>query len=270
MLATNLKIIAVVLGTVLFYTVLANSIPQVESEVPSELAFGADVTPEQLVAAGEDLYNGAGGCTACHGLGTRAPNLLTDEAGTGPIGARCANRVPGQDCKQYLHTSMVDPAAHVVPGYEPIMPDMRRMLSGTQIWAIVAYLQSQGGEVTVTGEDVAAAEAEGAAAAAGLAAGGQPGGAAAGTSSSDPLTIMRENQCLVCHKLGDEGGPLGPELTRIGARLDADAIRRSILDPAAEAAEGFEAMAGVMPATFGQQLTAAQLEALVQYLAAQR
>ncbi|HEY8469021.1 MAG TPA: c-type cytochrome [Longimicrobiales bacterium] len=268
MLATNLKIVAVVLGTVLFYTVLANSIPQVESEVPSELTFGADVTPEKLVAAGEELYNGAGGCTACHGLGTRAPNLLTDEAGTGPIGVRCANRVPGQDCKQYLHTSMVDPAAHVVPGYEPIMPDMRRTLSGTQIWAIVAYLQSQGGEVTVTAEDIAAVEAEGATT--GTAAGGQAGSAASAGASLDPLTIMRENQCLVCHKLGDEGGPLGPELTRIGARLDADAIRRSILDPAAEAAEGFDAMVGVMPATFGQQLTAAQLEALVQYLAAQR
>jgi len=268
MLATNLKIVAVVLGTVLFYTVLANSIPQVESEVPSELTFGADVTPEQLVAAGEELYNGAGGCTACHGLGTRAPNLLTDEAGTGPIGVRCAKRVPGQDCKQYLHASMVDPAAHVVPGYGPIMPDMRRTLSGTQIWAIVAYLQSQGGEVTVTAEDIAAAEAEGATT--GTAAGGQAGSAAPAGASLDPLTIMRENQCLVCHKLGDEGGPLGPELTRIGARLDADAIRRSILDPAAEAAEGFEAMVGVMPATFGQQLTAAQLEALVQYLATQR
>lgn len=267
MLTTNLKIVAVVLGTVLFYTVLANAIPQVQSDVPSELTFGADVTPEQLVAAGEELYNGAGGCTACHGLGTRAPNLLTDEGGTGLIGARCASRVAGLGCKEYLHTSMVEPAAFVVPGYEPIMPDMRRTLSGTQIWAVVAYLESLGGTVTVTGDDVAAAESDGAAAAGGGTAAGAAGPA---STSLDPLTIMRDNTCLVCHKLGDEGGPIGPELNDIGARLDADAIRRAILDPAAETAQGFETMAGVMPATFGQQLTAAQLEAVVQYLAAQR
>lgn len=267
MLATNLKIVAVVLGTVLFYTVLANAIPQVQSDVPSELTFGADVTPEQLVAAGEELYNGAGGCTACHGLGTRAPNLLTDEGGTGLIGARCASRVAGLGCKEYLHASMVEPAAFVVPGYEPIMPDMRRTLSGTQIWAVVAYLESLGGTVTVTGDDVAAAESDGASAAGGGAAAGTTGPA---STSLDPLTIMRDNTCLVCHKLGDEGGPIGPELNGIGARLSADAIRRAILDPAAEAAPGFESMAGVMPATFGQQLTAAQLEAVVQYLAAQR
>lgn len=267
MLATNLKIVAVVLGTVVFYTVLANAIPQVESEVPAELTFGADVTPEQLVAAGEELYNGAGGCTACHGLGTRAPNLLTDEGGAGLIGARCASRVAGQSCKEYLHTSMVEPTAFVVPGYEPIMPDMRRTLSGTQIWAVVAYLESLGGTVTVTGDDIAAAESESAAA---PAAGGTAGAAGPASTSLDPLTIMRENQCFVCHKLGDEGGPIGPELTTIGARLDADALRRAILDPAAEAAPGFETMAGVMPATFGQQLTAAQLEAVVQYLAARR
>ena len=65
-----------------------------------------DATPEALVAAGERVYNGAGGCTACHGLGTRAPNLLTDHAGQGAIGARCGTREPGKDCKAYLHESL--------------------------------------------------------------------------------------------------------------------------------------------------------------------
>ena len=141
MWATNLKVAAVVIGTLAFYTLLANSIPQLQSEVPQQLTLGADVTPEQLVAAGEQLYNGAGGCTACHGLGTRAPNLLTDERGTGLIGARCETREPGKDCKEYLHEALVKPGAFVAPGYEPIMPDMSRTLSGQQIWALVAFLQ---------------------------------------------------------------------------------------------------------------------------------
>lgn len=262
---TNLQAGLVVLVTVGLYTYLANAIPQVESEVPAELTFTGEVTAEQLVQAGDELYNGAGGCTACHGLGTRAPHLLADEAGTGLIGERCDSRVTGEDCKTYLHKSMVEPGAYIVPGYEPIMPDMSRTLSAEQIWAMIAYLQSLGGEVTVTAADIG----EAGAAEPGDAAGAAPGAAgdAAGTTSQDPLEIMRANQCFVCHVLDGEGSPIGPAFDGIGARLDADAIRRSILDPEAELAEGYETLAGVMPATFGDQLTAAQLEAVVDYLA---
>ena len=154
MWGTNLKILGVVLGTIALYTLLANAIPQVESEVPEELSFTGDVSPEQLIEAGEELYNGAGGCTACHGLGTRAPNLLTDQGGLGAIGARCGQRVEGEDCKAYLHQSMIDPNAYVVEGFQPIMPDMSRTLSEAQIWSLIAYLQSQGGEVTATAADL--------------------------------------------------------------------------------------------------------------------
>ncbi len=98
-MVTNLKIAAVVIFTLFLYTLIANSIPQVESEVPEELDLSAGVTAEALVAAGERLYSGAGGCTACHGLGTRAPNLFTSEGGAGAIGARCGERVPGVGCK---------------------------------------------------------------------------------------------------------------------------------------------------------------------------
>jgi mono/diheme cytochrome c family protein len=271
MWGTNLKVALVVIGTLAFYTFLANSIPQVESDVPTELTFGADVSPERLVAAGEELYLGAGGCTACHGLGTRAPHLVADEGGTGTIGARCASREPGKDCKTYLHDSLVRPNDFLVPGYQPIMPDMSRTLSGTQIWALVAYLQSLGGEVTVTGADLPAespGQATGTASAAATpGAGGAPVPA---TASLEPLEIMRANQCLVCHKLGDEGGPLGPPFDGMGARLQPEQIRRAILLPNADTAQGFEAFAGTMPLTFGQQLNAAQLEALVTFLGERR
>jgi mono/diheme cytochrome c family protein len=84
------------------------------------------------------------------------------------------------------------------------------------------------------------------------------------------MTLLRDNQCLVCHQLGDEGGPIGPPLTGIGARLDAEYLRNAILNPSAEIAAGYEAMGGTMPQTFGNQFSAAQLEAVVQYLANQR
>ncbi|MEX0893781.1 MAG: c-type cytochrome [Gemmatimonadota bacterium] len=262
---TNLKIFAVVVGTILLYAALANAIPQVQSAVPQELVLAGDVTPEQLVAAGEDLFNGAGGCTACHGLGARAPNLIGDEAGTGPIGVRCAERVPATDCRSYLWESMTDPSAYVVEGYDPIMPDARRTLSEPQIWTLVAFLQNQGGTVSVTAEDVAVEEE----AAAGGAAGGGGAPALAG-GSTDPEELLQAATCLVCHQLGDQGAAIGPPFDGMGARLDADAIRRGILLPNADTAAGFAAMAGTMPATFGEQLNATQLESIVQYLAGLR
>jgi mono/diheme cytochrome c family protein len=141
---------------------------------------------------------------------------------------------------------------------------MRRTLSELQIWALVAYLESLGGEVTVTTEDLAQAEA---------ASGGPaplattPSGVTQTTPVTlDPVTILRDQTCLLCHKLGDEGGPVGPPFDGMGSRIDADRIRRGILEPNADTAAGFEQFAGTMPQTFGQQLTAAQLEAVVRYL----
>ena len=272
MLKTNLSILAVVIGCLGVFTWVANAIPQIQSDVPEEIVFSGDVT--DLVAGGESLYNGAGGCTACHGLGERAPNLLTDHEGTGLIGVRCANRVAGQDCKQYLHTSLLDPQAYLVEGFAPIMVDASRTLSSTQIWALVAYLQSQGGDVTVTGADVEEGGGEAPATGGALMAGGgaapaAAGGAVVANGSLDPQELLQAGTCIACHTLT---GPslLGPSFETIGARLTAEEIRTSILDPNASVAEGYETMAGLMPTTFGTMLNAAQLEAIVQFLASQR
>ena len=264
MWANNLRILGVVLGTLALYTLIANKIPQVQSEVPRALTLGANVTPEQLVSAGEQLYQGAGGCTACHGLGTRAPNLLTDERGQGPIGARCARRESGKSCKAYLYESLTNPRAFVVTGYEPIMPDVARTLSPQQLWALVAFLESQGGTVDVTASDIPAASAAGAPAPEAA------GAARIANGSTDPTAIIRAAGCIGCHKLGTEGGAIGPDFDHVGARLSASLIRESILAPDAKVARGFEKFKGIMPKTFGDQLTAAQLESLVQFLASRK
>jgi len=268
MWANNLRIIAVVLGTLALYTLIANKIPQVQSEVPHALTLGANVTPEQLTAAGDQLYHGAGGCTACHGLGTRAPNLLTDERGLGPIGARCGKRETGKDCKAYLYESLTSPRAFVVPGYEPIMPEMGRILSPQQIWALVAFLESNGGTVDVSASDIPAANAAPAALGSGAPGAATTPGIAGG--STDPMTIIRGAGCTGCHKIGDEGGAIGPNLTHVGSRLSSALIRECILRPDTRVAKGYEKFVGVMPKLFGNQLSGAQLEALVQFLASRK
>ncbi len=260
---TNLKILGLTLSVIAFYTAIANIIPQLESEVPETLDLAGGASPEALVAAGEKLFNGAGGCAACHGLGTRAPNLLTDHAGQGTIGARCATREKGVDCKAYLYESLTVPLKFVVTGFEPIMPDMRRQMSEDQIWAVVAYLESQGGDVTVTADDIKKTAPAPSAAGAGTVV---PGGLAV-TATMDPAALYLEKGCVGCHQLDGKGGAVGPSFDHIGARLKSDYIRRSILSPNADTAKGFEKFAGTMPVTFGQMLSAGQLEALVQFLA---
>jgi menaquinol-cytochrome c reductase cytochrome b/c subunit len=49
--------------------------------------------------------------------------------------------------------------------------------------------------------------------------------------------LVAENGCLGCHKIGDNGNELAPELTHIGATLPAQGIERTLLNPA-----------GIMPA----------------------
>jgi len=255
---TNLKVLAVAAVVLSFYTGVAHIIPQLQSEVPESVNLGAGATGEQLASAGEKIYNGAGGCGACHGLGTRAPNLLTDEKGTGLIGQRCGKRDGNKPCKQYLLEALTTPNAFVVAGYGPIMPDMRRQISLDQIWAVIAFLESNGGEIDVTGQDIVDAQA-----AAGAA---KPAAAPAG-APIDVTKVLSDYNCSGCHVLKGEGGAVGPALDGIGARSNADEIRQSITSPRAKIAKGFEAMAEMMPANFGQQLSQAELDALVAFLA---
>ena len=43
--------------------------------------------------------------------------------------------------------------------------------------------------------------------------------------------VLKAAACLACHRFGEEGLFLGPDLTAIGARFDARAMLESILEP---------------------------------------
>ncbi len=81
---------------------------------------------------------------------------------------------------------------------------------------------------------------------------------------------MREQGCFGCHHLGTEGMTIAPPFDHIGSRLGRDYIRQKILDPNAKTAKGYEKLHGMMPTFFGQKLSAAQLEILVNFLYSQK
>jgi len=43
--------------------------------------------------------------------------------------------------------------------------------------------------------------------------------------------VMASSGCLSCHKVGDNGNTLGPNLTHVGDRLGKPAIERTLLNP---------------------------------------
>jgi mono/diheme cytochrome c family protein len=73
--------------------------------------------------------------------------------------------------------------------------------------------------------------------------------------------------CGTCHTFAAAGsqGTVGPNLDETLAGQDDAYIRRSIVDPNAEIAQGFSA--GVMPDTYEEQLSPKQLSDLVAFLA---
>jgi menaquinol-cytochrome c reductase cytochrome b/c subunit len=42
---------------------------------------------------------------------------------------------------------------------------------------------------------------------------------------------MASSGCLGCHKVGENGNTLGPNLTDVGSRLGKDAIARTLVNP---------------------------------------
>jgi cytochrome c2 len=242
------------------YTYFANSIPQIESKPPQELSLeGGNVTPAQLVKAGEEIFKTKGTCEICHRIGqkgTRAPDL----AG---VGGRAAKTKPGMSGKQYIIESLLNPGAHLVEGYPNIMPAVDKPpigLNRSEVWALTAFLESLGGTVDATLADIPGSV--GAASAAGAA----PEVKIPGDTKGGEAVFQGKGGCIACHKAGKIGAsPVGPDLSQIAKIQTPDYIMKKILDPKGlGTVSGFPA--GVMPQTFGQTLTAKEYTDLVAFL----
>jgi cytochrome c2 len=251
---------------------VGNSIPQLRQDPPKELVLAADASAEDFVKAGQDLFYGKGTCALCHEIGKKGERC-PDLAG---VGERAETRIKEAVYKgkatngaEYLVESLMEPTAYVVEGYQPSMPPVGRQLSDLELVAVVSFLQSQGGEVTVNGQTHFAkwrGEGGGATTAAAAPAAGTAAAAPSGASGQE---LIQQWGCVTCHKLDGPEKLIGPSLWDIGARKDANYIRESILQPDAVVVEGFPP--GLMKGTldgsgFYQKVPLQDLNAIVDYL----
>lgn len=113
-------------------------------------------------------------------------------------------------------------------------------------------------------ESVAGSEAN-QASEAGQGAGGaaQPGGT---EPAADGAQLFSDSGCTGCHTLAAAGSTaqVGPNLDDVLADQDENFIRTSIIDPSAFVEKGFPD--GTMPQTYADQLSDADLSALVTYV----
>lgn len=249
-------------------------VPQIEP-APPPVAEEIDLTAmtiDDFVALGERTFNGQGNCLLCHSpVGGRAPvldetaDVIDDRIGDPRYSGNAT------DLQEYLYESMTDPSAYVVAGFGQAgsgdtispMPDVTSPsvgLSEPLVLAVIAYLQNLSGQI-VTVEIPSGVEDE--------------------ASDEDDIDyaepraifasveeIFAEHMCGMCHVIGDELGAIGPDLSAIGLQRDREYLRRSIINPDADIAKGFEE--GMMPFDYGELLYANEVEMLVDYLAAQQ
>jgi mono/diheme cytochrome c family protein len=146
----SLRILALVIATTGFYTLVGQLVPQKEVYPPKETALKKEMSADDMTKAGKEIMEGKGLCTTCHTFGKSGALRFPDLAG---IGARAGSRRPGMNDVEYLAQSIYDPSAYIVPGFNPGMPVINKPpigLSDQEILAVIAYLQSLGGKVTVT------------------------------------------------------------------------------------------------------------------------
>jgi cytochrome c551/c552 len=262
------KVVGFSLFAIVAFALYANyGIPKINPAPPpveEKIDLGA-MTMDSFIALGDKIFNGKGTCTLCHNaLGGRAPMLDTVAAIAGERMADARYKGTATNAEEFIYESLVKPSAFVVSGFGKAgtndtvspMPDVSTGsvgLSEVELKAVVAYLQDKAGtDVTVEIPTEAPAEEE-------------EGEGAERVVAKTAEEVIENYGCTMCHKIAAGEGDMGPDLTRIGAAKSREYLRRSILDPNADIAAGFDA--DMMPGDIGDQMAASELELLVKYMA---
>ncbi len=89
-------------------------------------------------------------------------------------------------------------------------------------------------------------------------------------SNSEATELLAEYGCVGCHRVSNQGGVVGPDLTDISRFLDSNEIESSIVNPeqviSNRCLDGQECPSGVMPNDYGQVIPAGDLKKIVDYL----
>ena len=242
-----MRLLTFSLAVIWFYAFVAGLVPESSTAVNLTELDWSD--PDAVAEQGALVFNGKGQCAACHTVDTTAPPGrcpdLTD------IGVNAATRVPGMDAKAYLIESMYQPANYLVPGYGKIMPEVWKApiaLSKLEIEAVIAYLQSQGGEIDPTPFDEPIDRADV----------GTTAEALPPLLTGDPelgKKVFVDTACISCHAVtGIESPAAGettsedfevvtaPDLSEIAAFNDMRYLEESILVPGAQIVSGYGAV----------------------------
>lgn len=93
-------------------------------------------TLEPVAAAGELIFRT--NCGSCH---TTSPDTVIVGPSLAGIATRAATRVPDQDARSYLLSSIMRPDEYLVEGFDNTMPNnFGRKLTGEEIDSIIVYL----------------------------------------------------------------------------------------------------------------------------------
>ena len=146
-----LKIAVLVVATTSFYMYVGQMVPQKEVYPPVEVVLKADMSPAEMAKTGREIMDGKGLCFTCHTIGKKeGPFRFPDLDG---VDARAKTRRPGYSDVDYLAESIYEPSAFIVPGFNPGMPVINKPpigLTDQEILCVIAYLQTLGGQTTVT------------------------------------------------------------------------------------------------------------------------
>jgi len=154
-----LKVAGTISGVLLIFVWIAFSVPQLTSLPPKKVAFDVSKidTKADLVNAGKKLFFGKAQCALCHSLdATESPRAPV-------MKGRGAKRT-----REYILESMIHPRVEIYmqysvegpakffPAQMPVINKPPIGLSDTEMLAVVSFIQSLGGKVTVEPEELKA------------------------------------------------------------------------------------------------------------------
>ena len=221
----------------------------------------AKAPPPAIAKTGEALFWGRAQCHQCHrigdrGKGVRGPDLKN-------IGLRAASRAKDTGLGNgtaYIIQSILEPSKVIVQGYTDAMAIVYQPpigLKADEIKAIVAYLQTQGGEVDDFYLTIPRAA---------LKRDRQIEPFKGGDPAAGEQVFVEKAQCAKCHTVGERKSVSpSPDLTEIGKYRGWKWLAESILHPSAEigrewkgvklALESGEILDGILRAETDKEIT---------------